>query len=157
MSPGANKGTVKISGGEALKKLSYELKQSDMRLRVGILEGALYPDGTPTALVGLVHEFGTEDGTTPPRPFMRSTVKQRALTWSQALQSFLKEKDHDIAKALPSLGELMAGDLKQQIIAITEPALKEETVKRKGSAKPLVDTKHLLMSIDYEVKKGKSE
>lgn len=54
--------TVKgISGGGKLEAKLAELAESrDTRVRVGILEGATHPDGTPTALIGFVHEFGAE-------------------------------------------------------------------------------------------------
>lgn len=51
-----------VSGGNKLEAKLEELaaKAKDARVRVGILEGATYPDGTPTALVGFVQEFGAE-------------------------------------------------------------------------------------------------
>lgn len=152
--------TVKgISGGDKLEKKLTELAEraKNSRVRVGILEGATYPDGTPTALVGLVHEFGTDDGHIPPRSFMRSTVMQQEGAWRNGLKTLIKEQGYDPEKALAMLGMQMADDIKAQLAAITSPALEPETIARKGHEKPLVDTKQLLKSIKYEVVGGKEE
>ena len=58
------------------------------------------------------------------------------------------------AMALGALaGEAIAGQLRQSIVDTNSPALAESTIRRKGFSKPLVDTGHMLQSVDYEVKK----
>ena len=52
---------------------------------------------------------------------------------------------------LGQTGEAIAGQLRESIINLTEPPLAPATVARKGSDKPLVDTGHMLASVDYEV------
>lgn len=61
--------TVELKGGEALAKKLKELadKLGDGgTLRVGFIEGATYPDGTPVALVAAANEFGRPDKNQPP-------------------------------------------------------------------------------------------
>lgn len=52
-------------------------------------------------------------------------------------------------------GKAMVKDIKNVIRAIQEPELAESTIKRKGSAKPLIETKLLLNSIKYRIIKTK--
>lgn len=147
-----------ISGGNKLEAKLEELaaKAKDARVRVGILEGATYPDGTSTALVGFVQEFGTDDGRIPPRSFMRSTVMQRENAWRQGLKKLLQQ-GHSGKAALNMLGMQMAGDIKTQISAITSPPLKPQTAARKGHEKPLIDKKQLINAINYETVTGSTE
>lgn len=109
-----------------------------------------------TALIGFVHEFGSEDGDIPPRSFMRSTVMQRQETWADGLKTLLRQGKSP-EEALAMLGMQMAGDVKAQLVEIADPALKPENIARKGHEKPLIDTKQLINSIDSEVAPGKEE
>ena len=49
------------------------------------------------------------------------------------------------------MGQGISGQLKQSIVDTNEPPLAASTIARKGFAKPLVDTGHMLQSVDYEV------
>ena len=44
-------------------------------VRVGVLENATYPDGTPVAMVAFWNEYGTK--TSPVRAFFRTTVSDQ--------------------------------------------------------------------------------
>lgn len=53
--------TVGLSGGEGLRRRLEEIRKSlgtGEVLRLGFLEGSTYPDGTPTASVAAIQEFG---------------------------------------------------------------------------------------------------
>lgn len=146
-----------ISGGKKLEAHLEKLKGDSVHLRVGILEGSTYPDGTNTALVGFVHEFGVPNKGIPPRSFMRSTVLSRVNAWKAGLGKEIKIAGYAYPKALERLGTVMRDDIKKQIRAITKPALKPATVARKGFETVLIDTGHLVNSIQHEVANGKSE
>jgi hypothetical protein len=120
-------------------------------VRVGFLEGATYPNGTPVPLVAAVQEFGAPSRGIPPRPFFRNMIKQYAKTWSGDMATLLKAADFNAGTVLRQMGEVIAGELRQSIRDLTSPPLKPATIRRKGSSKPLVDTGHMLQSIDYEV------
>jgi hypothetical protein len=50
-----------LSGGEGLKRRLEEIRRNlgqGEELRLGFLEGSTYPDGTPTASVAAIQEFG---------------------------------------------------------------------------------------------------
>jgi phage gpG-like protein len=120
-------------------------------VRVGFLENARYPDGTPVAMVAAIQNFGAPKVGIPPRPFFTNMVAQGRPTWGKVVAASLKAADFDTSKALKLVGEHVAGELRQSIRDTNSPALKPATVARKGFAKPLVDTGHMLNSVDYEV------
>jgi len=145
---------VSLKGGEALVRRLEDMakKMGDGgSLRVGFLEGATYPDGTPVALVAAVNEFGRPDRNQPPRPFFRSMIAEKQKDWPRALGAVAKNSDYDIDKTLGQMGEGIKGQLQESIRHLDSPALSPVTVARKGFEKPLVDTGHMMNSVDYEV------
>ncbi|PND34535.1 hypothetical protein C1I89_10135 [Achromobacter pulmonis] len=146
--------TVTFKGGQALARRLEEMAKKlgdGGSLRVGFLEGATYPDGTPVALVAAVNEFGRPDRNQPPRPFFRSMIAEKQKGWPRALGAVAKNNDYDIDKALGQMGEGIKGQLQESIRELDSPALSPVTVARKGFEKPLVDTGHMMNSVDYEV------
>lgn len=143
-----------ISGGQALQKRLDEIAKKLKKkatLRVGFLENATYPDGTPVAMVAAVQDFGSPAQGIPPRPFFRNAVHDHAPEWPNQIEALARSADYDAEVILGQMGEVIAGQIRQSIIDTNEPPLAPATVKRKKSAKPLVDTGHLLQSVDYEV------
>ncbi|MCM2574566.1 hypothetical protein NAT65_26055 [Achromobacter xylosoxidans] len=146
--------TVGLKGGQALvRRLEDIVKKlgDGGSLRVGFLEGATYPDGTPVALVAAVNEFGRPDRNQPPRPFFRAMIAEKKKDWPRALGAVAKNNDYDIDKTLGQMGEGIKGQLQESIRQLDSPALSPVTVARKGFAKALVDTGHMMNSVDYEV------
>lgn len=121
-------------------------------LRVGFLEGATYPDGTSVALVAAINEFGAPSRGQPPRPFFRRMIAAHENEWPEALALNLKATNGDVSTALGRVGAGIAGQLRQSIVDLTDPPLAPYTIKRKGFDKPLVDSGHMLNSVDWEVK-----
>lgn len=132
----------------ALADISRRLDRA-RTLRVGFLANATYPDGTPVAAVAAFQDFGTR--TIPPRPFFRNMVAEKSSEWPAAIARALADNNYDAERALRIVGEAIAGQLRQSIIDTNEPPLADRTAQRKGHAKPLVDTGHMLNSVDYEV------
>jgi hypothetical protein len=146
---------IGLTGGEKL--LNY-LRDINRRLapaagspevRVGFLEGATYPDGTPVPEVAAYNEFGTSKSL--PRPFFRRMIKAKAPTWGDDMGKLLTQTQFSATTTLGLMGERIKGQLQQSIVDLVSPPLAQATVARKGSAKPLVDTGHMLNSVDYEV------
>ncbi len=143
-----------MTGG---KKLDAYLKQIAGRieapgtLRVGFLEGATYRDGTSVPMVAAIQEFGAPAKGIPPRPYFRSMIAQRAPEWGGILAGLLVTHGYDGETALRLMGDGIAGQLRDSIVALTAPLLAPATIAAKGSAKPLVDTGHMLNSVDYAV------
>ncbi len=143
-----------VKGGEKLeaylKKLADKVSNPGT-LRVGFLEGATYPDGTPVAMVAAIQNFGAPNAGIPARPFFSKMVNEKSPEWGGKLAKVLEQADWDGGKALALMGEGIAGQLRQSIVDTNAPELSPDTIARKGSDKPLVDTGHMLASVDKEV------
>lgn len=143
-----------IKGGQkleaALARIAAKIT-NPATLKVGFLANATYPDGTPVAMIAAIQDFGAPKVNIPPRPFFRNMVRKKKREWPKAIADLLRANDYDAAKTLELTGQAIAGQLRQSIIETNEPPLKPATVARKGFDKPLVDTGHMLNSIDHEV------
>lgn len=144
-----------IRGGDklamALSQISKQLSRPET-VRIGFLENATYPDGTPVALVAAVNEYGAPSRGIPPRPFFRNMIADKSADWPEALGKTLQATGLDQTKALELMGQGVAAQLRDSIVATDSPPLAQSTIDKKGSSKPLVDTGHMLNSVDYEVK-----
>jgi hypothetical protein len=144
-----------VSGGDAL---SAKLRQmvgklgSASEVRVGFLEGATYPDGTPVAEVAAIQNFGAPAANVPARPFFSNMVSQESPEWGRQFGQIMRDTELDAGKGLALMGEGIAGQLRQSIADTNEPPLAAATIARKGFDKPLVDTGHMLASVDKEVR-----
>lgn len=128
----------------ALKKYS----EMNASVRVGVLESATYPDGTPVAMVAFWNEYGTK--TSPVRAFFRTTVSDQKKNWVLSVQNLMKMHD-DPKKVMGLIGEHMRGQIVQSINTWTDPPNAPYTVRMKGFQKPLVDSGQLMRSISFEV------
>ena len=145
---------AEVSGGGALvRKLAEIAKRvgAGGSVKVGFLAGATYPDGTPVAAVAAIQDFGAPRAGIPPRPFFRNMVAAKKDEWPAAIEKNLVATGYDVNVTLARVGEGIAGQLRQSIVDTNEPPLKPATSRRKGFDKPLVDTGHLLASVDYAV------
>lgn len=169
-----------LSGGDklerALAEITLKLKQPGT-LRVGFLEGATYPStptkqlrttyakrtkkgtkgavkgspgGKPVAMIAAIQEFGT--GRIPPRPFFRNAIAKYSKNWAKGIATQLKATNYDTRKTLMITGEVIAGQIRQSIIETNSPPLSPTTIARKGFSKPLIDTSHMINSVNYEVR-----
>lgn len=125
-------------------------KYSDMNasVRVGVLENATYPDGTPVAMVAFWNEYGTK--TSPVRAFFRTTVSDQKKNWVLSVQNLMKMHD-DPKKVMGLIGEHMRGQIVQSINTWTDPPNAPYTAAMKGFNAPLRDTGQLMRSISFEV------
>lgn len=128
----------------ALKKYS----EMNASVRVGVLENATYPDGTPVAMVAFWNEYGTK--TSPVRAFFRTTVSDQKKNWVLSVQNLMKMHD-DPKKVMGLIGEHMRGQIVQSINTWTDPPNAPYTVAMKGFNKPLVEHGIMMRSISYEV------
>lgn len=123
-------------------------KDMNASVRVGVLENATYPDGTPVAMVAFWNEYGTK--TSPVRAFFRTTVSDQKKNWVLSVQNLMKMHD-DPKKVMGLMGEHMRGQIVQSINTWTDPPNAPYTVARKGFNKPLVEHGIMMRSISYEV------
>lgn len=193
---------IGLSGGEGLRAKLEEIRKkvgSGDVLRLGFLEGATYPDGTPVATIAAQNEWGGtfqveerqqtiyrkvgKDGdfanggrfvkaaqsnfatehtvpahtvTIPPRPFFRQMIAAKSPGWGASMAKVLKAADCDLDVALGRMGEGIRGQLQGSIRDFTTPANAPSTVAQKGFNKPLIDTGHMLNSVDFEIAKDET-
>lgn len=143
-----------LKGGDGVRRYLENISNqlgNRATLRVGFLEGATYPDGKPVAMIAAIQEFGAPAVGIPPRPFFRNMIATKQDEWGPALAGILQSNGYDLVAAFNQAGFAIAGQLRQSIVDTNEPALAPSTIARKGHAKPLVDTGHMLNSIDHEV------
>jgi hypothetical protein len=139
-----------FTGGDKLQShlADLELKVvSPGALEVGFLEDATYPDGTSVAKVAAIQEFGAPKRGIPPRPFFRGMIARESGHWGDDVAKLLKDGSLEAGHALDLMGEEIAAELRESIIALTDPPLSPKTIQRKGFATPLIDTGHMLNSI----------
>jgi hypothetical protein len=143
-----------LSGGAAmadvLKRLEDKL-DTGKSVAIGFLAGATYPDGTPVAMIAAIQDFGAPAANIPPRPFFRNMIADKSAGWPAAIDANLKATGYDSALTLAQVGEGIAGQLRQSINDFVGVPLSPKTIARKGFSKALIDTSHMLNSVDYEV------
>jgi hypothetical protein len=144
-----------IRGGDrfekALAQISAMLRTSPTVARVGFLENAKYPDGTPVAAIALIQDMGAPGAGIPPRPFFRNMIAAKQAEWPPAIARLLRENNYDARVALGIAGAAIAGQLRESIINTNDPPLAESTIRRKGFAKALIDSSHMINSVDFEI------
>jgi len=172
-----------VTGGGALDRKLRELTDKMSKaheVRVGFLENATYADGTPVAMVAAINNFGAPESGIPARPFFSNMIEDNKDGWGDSFGDIIKAVDFDAQKALELMGEGMAGQLREEIVNTSSPALSPVTVLLRerfptrdgmtfadviqamrdvaagersgaGNAKPLVWSGHLLNSVDKEV------
>lgn len=143
---------MRLRGGEKLEQtlrtMAVNLSRGGL-VRVGFLENAKYPDGKSVAMIAAIQDFGS--GNIPSRPFFRNMIAAKQGEWPAGIALQLRETNYDVKQTLDRVGAAVAGQLRQSIIDTNEPPLAESTIRRKGFEKPLIDTSHMINSVDFEV------
>jgi len=143
-------------------------RAANMHVKVGVLAstgGGQTHDsksGLSTIEIAAVHEFGSPAAGIPERSFIRRTMTEKKPEIDKAIEKLAAQIVNgslDPEKAFAVLGQLGAAEVKKTITegSGVPPPLQSETIARKGSSRPLVDTGRLLGSIGYEVGKGIGE
>ena len=123
-------------------------KEMNASVRVGVLENATYPDGTPVAMVAFWNEYGTR--TSPVRAFFRTTVSENKKNWVLSVQNLMKIHS-DPKQVMGLIGVHMQEQIVQSINTWSDPPNSAYTIAKKGFDKPLVEHGIMLRSISYEV------
>lgn len=143
-----------IRGGERAGRYLAALVRTvgePRTLRVGFLENATYPDGKSVAMIAAIQNFGAPGAGIPARPFFSNMIQQKSPEWGPAMANLLVANDMNVDRVLNLAGAAIQGQLKQSIIDTNDPPLAPSTIRRKGFAKPLIDTSNMINSVDYEV------
>ena len=144
---------VQRRGGKKLQRLLREAGKGGVSgVKVGFFSTARYQDGTPVAAVAAWNEFGTE--TIPERPFFRNALAESERGVSNILAKGIDTKKMVVDERLAGrVGEYVQGKIRDSITALKEPPNAPETVRRKGSSDPLMDTGTLRNSVAWEVER----
>ena len=126
-------------------------KDMNASVRVGVLENATYPDGTPVAMVAFWNEYGTR--TSPVRAFFRTTVSEQKKNWVLSVQNLMKMHNNP-QQVMGLIGEHMKGNIVQGLVSFSDPKNADSTEEAKGFNNPLIDKGILMRSISFEVGEG---
>lgn len=148
---GVNFSDSLTSSGKAFQKMLKEL--ADLEVRVGFQKGDDVEKGVDICDVAAWNELGNEH--IPSRPFLRKSWDEN----KDKINNLLTEQQQLLMggtpseKVLKNIG-LFQKDLIQEKISegSYEPNAKS-TIKKKGSAKPLIDTGRMRQSVNYVIKK----
>ncbi|HHT9074227.1 TPA: hypothetical protein ACT5CI_002916 [Edwardsiella tarda] len=129
-----------------------------LQLKVGFIDGAKYPDGTPVAMVAATNEYGRPENNQPPRPFFRDAIAEHESEWSEKIADGIKA-GVPVDQVLSAVGEVIVADIRKSIATLMEPPLSPATIHHRrtrkklqnDSTKPLVDTKEMIRDVHYEV------
>lgn len=144
--------TVRDRGASGLVRTAIALRAGPS-VDVGILGSDSRSDaeGITNALLAQWAEFGIGQ---PQRSWLRAFVDER----QAEIEAVVKAETREIlagrrtqAQALRRLGVWLQGQIQARIAAGIQPPNAEETIRRKGSSTPLIDTGHLRASITHRV------
>lgn len=116
----------------------------DETVQVGWFSGNKYTDGASVASVAAMLEYKS------PWPFMRPCEQKNKQHWGELIKRLCQQaisEGKGIDTAMMMLGEKAKGDIQSEINSIVTPPNKPSTAKRKGFNKPLIDTGHMIGSI----------
>ena len=148
---------VQRRGGKKLQRLLREAGKGGVSgVKVGFFSTAKYEDGTPVAAVAAWNEFGTE--TIPERPFFRRALAEAERGVSNILAKGIEPEKMVVDERLAGrVGAYVAGQVMESISALKEPPNAPETIARKGSTNPLIDTGMMRASVGWSVEESPVE
>ena len=126
-------------------------KEMNASVRVGVLESATYPDGTPVAMVAFWNEYGTKRS--PVRAFFRTTVSEQKKNWVLSVQNLMK-MHNDPKQVMGLIGVNIQEQLVHSINTWSDPPNAPYTIEKKGFDAPLRDTTRMSKSISIEIGEG---
>lgn len=145
-------------GYNAIKK---ELKKLDgMYTEVGFPGGTPYagPGTLDAAGLALIHELGTRDGNIPKRPANRMAFdnNEDAIDKKQKALYYRVLRGMSAAQAVKQLGIWYEAKLRLSYLRGPFKPNAPATIEKKGSSRPLIDTKNLVNSITSKLfRKGR--
>lgn len=139
--------------------LNQALGIDGFETKVGWFENAKEEDGTSTAYVASIQEFGTDK--IPPRLGFRETAAKRKKAWGEYMKGAAGQVIHgrmDGEQAMEGLGLLARGDLFKRINSNPNPRLSERTLaarRRKGRThtETLIDSGRMVETLESKTEK----
>lgn len=128
------------------------LSRLEGTVKVGIMADAgNEKDGASLVEVATYNEFGTQH--IPARPFVRQTTDNNRGVWGSMAARLEGRVAHgmDPHQALEILGNKAEGDMKATIGRGHFVPNAPNTIKQKGSSRPLIDTGRMRASVSFKV------
>ena len=138
-----------------------EIKElTKLQVRVGFQHGEATDEksGADLADVAMWNELGTANS--PPRPFLRQSVdnnESRIRAACQAGLSAIASGEKTAKDVLQMLGTLQKGLIQETIRNGSFEPNAPPTIKKKGSARPLIDTGRMRQSVNFVIKEKGGE
>lgn len=89
--------------------------------------------------------------TIPARPYFRGMIAKNKGEWPADLGKIIKAANYDSTVALGRLGKHVAEQLQESIRDFSDPGNAKSTIAKKGKDSPLIESAHMLNSVDSEV------
>lgn len=116
--------------------------------------GGVHSSGLTIAELLAIHEYGT--ATVPARAPMATTFVQSRKSigsfMAKVTKAVVEENKMTPDQGMALVGEFCVSEIRKTIIAGLAPPLEPETIKRKGSSTPLVDSGQLINGITYRTR-----
>lgn len=143
--------SIKRTGSldQSLNKL---LASKAQHVKVGVIDGSRYADGTSVATVAYKNEYGWEN--IPSRPFFRQTIKEQREAWVELAKKGI-EAGYTIEHTLGLVGASMQTDIQYTIMTFKNPPNSAYTIAKKGFNAPLRQSLLMHDSIKFELVDGK--
>ncbi len=137
------------------RRFMQQIKElSELEVRIGFQQGeAQEEDGTDICDVAAWNELGTSN--IPSRPFLRKSVDEN----EQVINDFLKDEMAMLKNGTPAeqilkeIGIFQKGLIQEKILDGDYVPNAASTIRKKGSAQPLIDTGRMRQSVNYVIKK----
>ena len=136
--------------GKKFMELLEELDNKEVRIGFQAGENK-EKDGTDICDIAAYNELGTD--TIPSRPFLRDSVDNHE---SEINEMITQMRDYIInggtaERVLKKFGIFQKKLIQEEIVSGDFAPNAEETIKRKGSDKPLIDTGRMRQSVNYVI------
>ena len=149
---------VSVSSGQAVERKLRQLRErlaTRKEAAIGLpADAGTHPEaGMPYAKLGAIHEFGAKH--IPERSFLRVPLRaaqDELAAHFRELMPLVADGSMTMDQALNAIGAKAAGISQEAISSGIPPANAPETVRRKGSSNPLVDTGALRQAITWVVR-----
>lgn len=151
---------IQQSNPNWLQRLQRRYTDAPKTIKVGYPEGTeaatvSYPDGTRVVDVAITNQYGDPFKKIPSRPFLSLSRKEIIEKCGPIIEIAVKALNDDepdkFDRMLDTAGSVAAGIVKNTITELRDPPNSEETIARKKSSNPLIDTGLMRQTTTYKV------
>lgn len=138
-------------GYGTFKSRMDRIARTEPFVKVGFLGGS----DTEVVTYASANEFGTRDGKTPERSFLRSTVRENGFAIFKKTEKFLETIEKPTGKSavrfLGELGLFIEDKIVKKITSFRDPGNAPSTILQKGEDNPLIDEGRMRNAVASEV------